>query len=305
MTGPRSRLLTAAGAGPVVALASAAGATALLCSSPWAVGGALAGTAALALAAGGRKGVRPYARGAIVLAVAALVLNPLLVRRGDTVLIDGYDVAPFGSLDITLEAVAYGAVAGARLAAVVLAGSLLALAVEPDSLLAVATRAAGRSALVAALAARMAPVLARDARLLTDSARMRGLPWSAGPRRARIAARGRLLSPVLAGSLERAHSLAEAMETRGYGSGPRTRYRPKDLAGARAAAAVVWGAAAAVLVAGVAGRATGVTAAGIYPALELPGASAGAAGAALVAAPLLVIAALARPTPRPVGGPRS
>jgi energy-coupling factor transport system permease protein len=54
----------------------------------------------------------------------------------------------------------------------------------------------------------------------------------------------RLLSPLLAGSLERGLNLAEAMEARGYGRALRTRaprppWRARDRAGLFAAAGIV------------------------------------------------------------------
>jgi energy-coupling factor transport system permease protein len=59
-----------------------------------------------------------------------------------------------------------------------------------------------------------------------------------------VRARARLLSPLLAGSLERGLNLAEAMEARGYGRSGRTRvppppWRAADVAALFAAAAVV------------------------------------------------------------------
>jgi energy-coupling factor transport system permease protein len=72
-------------------------------------------------------------------------------------------------------------------------------------------RFARRSALAVALATRLVPTLERDAAGLAEAVRGRGLPVSG------VRGRARLLSPVVAGSLERAGNLAEAMEARGYG----------------------------------------------------------------------------------------
>ena len=64
-----------------------------------------------------------------------------------------------------------------------------------------------------ALATRLVPLLERDARDLRVA--LRGRQVELGP--------VRLLSPLLAGSLERGLNLAEAMEARGYGRAGRTR----------------------------------------------------------------------------------
>jgi energy-coupling factor transport system permease protein len=68
-----------------------------------------------------------------------------------------------------------------------------------------------------ALATRLVPSLERDAAGLAESVRGRGVRLQG--------ARGyaTLLSPLVAGSLERATSLAEAMEARGFGRAGTTR----------------------------------------------------------------------------------
>ena len=65
--------------------------------------------------------------------------------------------------------------------------------------------------LAIALATRLVPTLERDAAGLVEALRGRGVEVSG------LRGRARLLSPLLAGSLERALNLAEAMEARGYG----------------------------------------------------------------------------------------
>ena len=76
---------------------------------------------------------------------------------------------------------------------------------------------ARRSALAVALATRLVPSLERDAAGLAESVRGRGVELHG--------ARGyaTLLSPLVAGSLERATGLAEAMEARGFGRSGATR----------------------------------------------------------------------------------
>jgi energy-coupling factor transport system permease protein len=61
------------------------------------------------------------------------------------------------------------------------------------------------------LATRLVPTLERDATELVDALRGRGIPVSG------LRGRARLVSPLLAGSLERGLNLAEAMEARGFG----------------------------------------------------------------------------------------
>jgi energy-coupling factor transport system permease protein len=99
-----------------------------------------------------------------------------------------------------------------RLAAVGLAFAVYALHVDHDRLLSSAGWAR-RSTVAVALATRILPLLERDARDLRVA--LRGRQAELGP--------VQLLSPLLAGSLERGLNVAEAMEARGYGRPGRTR----------------------------------------------------------------------------------
>jgi energy-coupling factor transport system permease protein len=105
---------------------------------------------------------------------------------------------------------------GLRLTALGLAFAAYALLLDHDRLVA-AAGAARRSALAVALATRLVPSLERDAVGLAESVRGRGVTLKG--------ARGyaTLLSPLVAGSLERASNLAESMEARGFGRGGTTR----------------------------------------------------------------------------------
>jgi len=108
------------------------------------------------------------------------------------------------------------AIQALRLAAVGLAFAAYALLIDLDRLL----QAAGfarRSVLAAGLATRLVPTLERDASGFVEALRGRGIEVSG------VHGRARLLSPLLAGSLERALNLAEAMEARGFGRAGRTR----------------------------------------------------------------------------------
>ena len=95
--------------------------------------------------------------------------------------------------------------------------------------------------LAAGLATRLVPTLERDAAGFVEALRGRGVEVEGARGRAR------LLSPLLAGSLERALNLAEAMEARGFGRAGRTRapsppWTRLDRLALAAAALVVMGA---------------------------------------------------------------
>jgi energy-coupling factor transport system permease protein len=174
---------------------------------------------------------RPYVFGALATGAGVFVVSPFLAVEGVDVLWRGPSVPVLGPLDVTVEELGIAALNGVRLAAIALAFAAYALLVDHDRLV-TAVRGAPRSALAVALATRLVPSLERDAAGLRDAVRGRGVAVSG--------ARGhaRLLSPLVAGSLERAGNLAEAMEARGFGRPHRTRAPGKPwTAAARAAVA--------------------------------------------------------------------
>ena len=147
---------------------------------------------------------------------------------------EGPTIPVLGPLDVTTVELYEAALNALRLTALALAFSAYALLLDHDRLVASAGFAR-RSALAVALATRLVPSLERDAAGLVEAMRGRGLRLQG--------ARGyaTLLSPLVAGSLERASGLAEAMEARGFGrSGPtrapRPRWSDRDRLGTRARA---------------------------------------------------------------------
>ena len=146
---------------------------------------------------------------------SSLLINPIVSREGLTVL-GGPAVPLFGTLDITLEAIAYGAVAALRVLVVVLAFALFSAAVDPDEMLRILRRVASRSALTASLATRLVPVLAATR---SDSARRTACAPARRCRDGRVRSGAVLTRALAAGALERAVDIAAALEVRGYALG--------------------------------------------------------------------------------------
>jgi energy-coupling factor transporter transmembrane protein EcfT len=154
---------------------------------------------------------RPYIYGAVATGLGIFLFSPFLAVEGYNVLWQGGPTLPvLGQLGVTTEELRTAALNGLRLMSLGLAFSAYALLVDHDRLVA-AAGFAPRSAFAVALATRLVPSLERDAVGLADAVRGRGVTVSG--------ARGhaKLLSPLVAGSLERAVNLAEAMEARGFG----------------------------------------------------------------------------------------
>lgn len=154
----------------------------------------------------------PYLIGTLTSALLVVLVTPFVETIGSHPIWTGPTIPVLGTLDVTREELHNGLFQALRLAAVGLAFAVYALELDHDRLLSAASWAR-RSTLAVALATRLLPTLERDARELRTALRGRNVELSPM----------RLLSPLLAGSLERGLNVAEAMEARGYGRSDRTR----------------------------------------------------------------------------------
>ncbi|MBA3787733.1 MAG: energy-coupling factor transporter transmembrane protein EcfT [Actinobacteria bacterium] len=205
---------------PAAALLAAAGTAALLADRLWAIAVIAVVLFSICLRAPAqRRWV--YLFGALSTGLGVLVFSPFLWSSPEgTLLWEGPTIPVLGPLDVTTTELYEAALNALRLSALALAFSAYALLLDHDRLVA-AAGFARRSALAVALATRLVPSLERDAAGLAEAIRGRGIKLQG--------ARGyaTLLSPLVAGSLERASSLAEAMESRGFGrAGPTRAPRP-------------------------------------------------------------------------------
>ncbi|HEU0018865.1 MAG TPA: energy-coupling factor transporter transmembrane component T [Thermoleophilaceae bacterium] len=242
-----------------------AGATASLClalalvcmlfDDPVVLAVVIAAVVGAGVAAGVGREIKRVALLSLPLVLLVALINPLVYREGDTLLVRGGELLG-RRIDITLEALVAGGLAGLRVAAIVMAFGLFSACVDPDELLRLFRRVSYRSALTGALATRLAPVLARDALMMSDAARCRPAPP------ARLA----VTRAALSGALDRAVEVAAALEVRGYSVGGRPErsrqpWSRHDLRVAMAAAVVAGTA--------VAFKAAGVGEVVVYPRIEL------------------------------------
>ncbi|MTD43577.1 hypothetical protein GKE82_04475 [Conexibacter sp. W3-3-2] len=214
---------TRASAGALFCLVLAAGA---LLEHPLLLGAVATAVLVSAAGAGVLADLGRTAKYVVPLAIVFGLINPLVVREGLTVFARLGEIPPFGQVDLTVEALLYGVILGARIVVVALAFALFTACVDPDELLKLFRRVSFRSALTATLATRLVPVLARDGRRLELARRSRAVaPDGAGPSRAdRVV----ILRAVASGALDRAVDVAATLEVRGYGATHRARpaHRP-------------------------------------------------------------------------------
>jgi len=200
------------------ALLAALALAALLAGSLWVVGAITLVLLVVCMRA--PRGPRRVLFGTVALSAGMVfVLSPWLQNTGSHPLFQGPIVPVLGELSVTREELWLAALYALRFAAVGLASGAYVLLLDHDRLLGAASWAR-RSALAVALATRLVPTLERDAAGLVVALRGRGVELHG------MRAHARLLSPLLAGSLERGLNLAEAMEARGFGRPGRTRVPP-------------------------------------------------------------------------------
>jgi energy-coupling factor transport system permease protein len=206
---PRPGPLQAASPAAAVAYLGALAAVAFLYSSPLVLVAVGVGVALAGRLAGARSAVRAAIRLGLAIALPIVLVNALVVNRGETVLARLGDWPLLGQVDVTAEAIADGAIFGLRAVAVMITFAVYSACVDPDRVLRALRPLAARSALTATLVSRLVPVAAADAGRLRDAARLRG-PAAAEAGRAPLARR------LLAGSLDRAVDVAATLELRGY-----------------------------------------------------------------------------------------
>jgi energy-coupling factor transport system permease protein len=256
---PRRAPLQAASPGAAVGYLGAIVVVAFLYSNPVVlVAAGVAATVAGFLAGAGRA-VRAALKMGLSLALLIVVINALVVDRGETVLVRLGHWPWFGQVDITLEALLAGLSYGLRAAVAIVAFAVYSACVDPDRVLRGLRPLAGRSALTATLVSRLVPVAAADAGRLRDAATLRG-PGAAEVGKAPLARR------LLAGSLDRAVDVAATLELRGYSlDAPRVRNRRQRSRYDRRFHAI----AVAVLAAAIAGQALGADDFHTYPTIAI------------------------------------
>jgi energy-coupling factor transport system permease protein len=200
---------------PAAALLGALAAAALLADRTTSVAVIAALLLAVCLRAPRRRRW-PYLVGTLGSGVMLFLVSPLVGAYGGVVYWQGPTVPVIGTLDVTSEEVSEALFQGLRLAAVGFAFAAYALLLDQDRLL-LAGRRLRRSVLAVALATRLVPTLERDAAGFVEALRGRGVAVDG------LRGRARLVSPLVAGSLERSLNLAESMEARGFGRAGRTR----------------------------------------------------------------------------------
>jgi len=166
---------------------------------------------------------------ALYLSAAIILINALVSSHGAHILFEApFQVPLVGAPVITLEAIIYGVTMSIRLLSIISAFAILTFTVNPDDMMLamIKMRLPYKSVLVTSLSTRFIPTLLDDIARITDVQRSRGLELDKGRLTQRIKSRTSIVTALLSNSLDRAVQVAEAMESRAFGTGRnRTFYR--------------------------------------------------------------------------------
>jgi energy-coupling factor transport system permease protein len=196
----------------------------------------------LAAGAGLRRMRRLLVAIAVVAAFAAL-LNFVSAHLGATVLFSLPASIPGLGGPYTLEALVFGLTGGLTIGAAILAAAPFSMLLSAHDVVDALPRMLSRSGAAIAASLNLVPAVGATFVQVSEAQRMRG--WRPrGPR-----SWAEVVVPVVLTSVESSIQLAESMEARGFGSGPRTYVRPARMrradwlvTGAAAAAVVLFGA---------------------------------------------------------------
>lgn len=158
----------------------------------------------------------------LYLCLGITMINMLVSYHGTHVLWQAnYKIPVLGYPAITLEALVFSLGMSLRLLTVISVFAIVTLTVHPDDILQamLKVKMPRKPVLVVSLATRFLPVLMADAERISAVQQSRGLQLEQGNLIQRIQNRMAILMPLLANSLDRTVQVAEAMESRAFGSG--------------------------------------------------------------------------------------
>ncbi|TYP54199.1 energy-coupling factor transporter transmembrane component T [Thermosediminibacter litoriperuensis] len=235
---------------------------ALMFNHPLYLLGLLSITVAAVKAVGGFDAWKAFLKISLGATSVIIIVNVLTVRAGQTVLWGGPHIPVFGRLDVSLEAILFGAVMGLRLLLIMSIFCLYNFMIHPDRVLDLLSRFSSKSGLVLSLAARMFPAVVSRIDGIREALTARGVDFNAGTLKEKMSKYAVLMKILLLTFLEDSMETAEAMYARAFGSGRRSCYvrenlRPRD--GACLAASLI------ALVTAVYGWSKGLGTFGFYP----------------------------------------
>ncbi|WP_373897892.1 energy-coupling factor transporter transmembrane protein EcfT [Haloimpatiens sp. FM7315] len=147
-----------------------------------------------------------------------IVLNPILVKNGQTVIYEGKINYPLlGPVRITLEATLYGLLTGIRVICVTFVFGFGNLVIHPDRAFSYFSRYFKNSSLLMNMTIRLFPSIIKSYENIKSIEKVRGNDISSKNLKKRIISYGNIINILFLSSMEDSSDIAEAMYSRGYG----------------------------------------------------------------------------------------
>jgi energy-coupling factor transport system permease protein len=163
------------------------------------------------------------------IAMVFLVINPLFSSNGVTFLWKGPVIPVIGRLDVTVEELGYAGISLFRLAILIILSGMFQRFVDHDRLMLSFSKIMPRFVLTAVLAIRLFPFLEQELTRIGEIMKLRGIVPKSSTWRDMLVHRMFFLRPLLLSAMEGSWMTAETLYVRGFGSGPRSVYKPSKM----------------------------------------------------------------------------
>src|SRR5699024_4908199 len=171
------------------------------------------------------KALKKWALPLLVFSILFVMINPLLVSRGTTILFY------FRDRQVTLEATLYGIVMVIALTSIIVMFVSFNVLLNGNKFLYIFSKVLPRTAFLMMLSIRFVPLLKNRFDEIRAVQRVRGTTMAHGTLRNRARNGMQMIQILLTWSLEEAVQTADSMKARGYGSGEKSSYIPYHMEG--------------------------------------------------------------------------
>lgn len=168
---------------------------------------------------GSLKDLLDYGKLMLPFVLLIILLNPLLVKNGDTLIYQGKINYPLlGPTRITLEAILYGVLNGIRIICITFVFGFGNLIIHPDRAFAFFSRFLKNSSLLMSMTIRLFPTMMKSYTNIKDVERLRGNLFFHKNLKKTLISHGNIVNILFLSSMEDSSDMAEAMYSRGYGA---------------------------------------------------------------------------------------
>ncbi|KPU43348.1 energy-coupling factor transporter transmembrane protein EcfT [Oxobacter pfennigii] len=173
---------------------------------------------AMAYMDGSGKDLFKYGKMMLPFVLLLIILNPLLVSSGETVIYTGhFNIPILGRIKITMEAILYGLFSGFKIIGVTVLFGFGNLVIHPDRAFGYFSKFLGKSALLVNMTLRLFTTIMNAYLNIKEVEKLRGNMMSRRGLRKRLASSASIVNILFLSSIENSADMAESMYSRGYG----------------------------------------------------------------------------------------